>query len=101
MSLLIIQIAIGAYAFLQIRDTEDLKASVKQVVEKSFNKYNETKIAKEEFDFLQSFVSNLIKSSKLRIQVLFLHVISKPSSFLHSFLFKKLGQLQNVRLIID
>lgn len=48
--------AIAAYAFLQVGDTQDLKASVKQVIEKSFNNYNESKTIQEEFDFMQSFV---------------------------------------------
>ncbi|RZC43280.1 CD63 antigen, partial [Asbolus verrucosus] len=56
LTLLIIQIAIGAYAFLQVGDTVDLKASVKQVVQKSFIQYNTSKSAQEEFDFLQTFL---------------------------------------------
>ena len=54
------QIAIGAYAFLQVGDTADLKSSVTQVVEKSFNQYNSSKSIQEEFDFLQTFVSGAL-----------------------------------------
>lgn len=57
LTLLIVQVAIGAYAFLQVGDTQDLKSSFKQIVERKFNEYNTTKIDQEEFDFLQSFVS--------------------------------------------
>nr|CAH7737083.1 unnamed protein product [Callosobruchus chinensis] len=46
LTLLIIQVAIGVYAFLMVGDTQDLKTSVKQLVEKTFNDYNNTKIAK-------------------------------------------------------
>ncbi|CAH2006707.1 unnamed protein product, partial [Acanthoscelides obtectus] len=56
LTLLIIQVAIGVYAFLMVGDTQDLKTSVKQLVEKTFNDYNNTKIAKEEFDVLQQFL---------------------------------------------
>ncbi|EFA09730.1 leukocyte surface antigen CD53-like [Tribolium castaneum] len=56
LTLLIIQIAIGAYAFLQVGDTADMKASVTQMVEKSFNQYNTSKSAQAEFDFLQNFL---------------------------------------------
>ncbi|CAG9822009.1 unnamed protein product [Phaedon cochleariae] len=56
LTLLIVQVAIGAYAFLIIGETQDLRLSVRQVVEKSYNQYNETQIAKEEFDFLQAFL---------------------------------------------
>lgn len=57
LTLLIIQVAIGAYAFLMVGDTQDLKISVKQIVEKSFNEYNDNKVDKDEFNFLQEFVS--------------------------------------------
>ncbi|KAJ8968159.1 hypothetical protein NQ314_002416 [Rhamnusium bicolor] len=57
LTLLIVQVAIGSYAFLQVGDTQDLRASVKQVVEKSFLEYNNTEAVKEEFNFLQVFVS--------------------------------------------
>ncbi|KAG5875666.1 hypothetical protein JTB14_021836 [Gonioctena quinquepunctata] len=56
LTLLIVQVAIGAYAFLVVGDTQDLRSSVRQIVEKSFNQYNDTKIAREEFDFLQTFL---------------------------------------------
>ncbi|VEN54659.1 unnamed protein product, partial [Callosobruchus maculatus] len=56
LTLLIIQVAIGVYAFLMVGDTQDLKTSVKQLVEKTFNDYNNTKVAKEEFDVLQEFL---------------------------------------------
>lgn len=56
LTLLIVQIAIAAYAFLQVGDTADLRSSVTQVVDKSFNQYNSSKAVQEEFDFLQSFV---------------------------------------------
>lgn len=57
LTLLIVQVAIAAYAFLQIGDTQDLKSSVKQAIQKSFNSYNESKTVQEEFNFMQSFVS--------------------------------------------
>ncbi|KAH0816306.1 hypothetical protein GEV33_006485 [Tenebrio molitor] len=56
LTLLIVQIAIAAYAFLQVGDTADLRSSVTQVVDKSFNQYNSSKAVQEEFDFLQSFL---------------------------------------------
>ncbi|KAJ8944205.1 hypothetical protein NQ318_014567 [Aromia moschata] len=56
LTLLIVQVAIGAYAFLQVGDTQDLRASVKQVVERSFLEYNTTESVREEFDFLQVFL---------------------------------------------
>ncbi|KAJ8917823.1 hypothetical protein NQ315_010732, partial [Exocentrus adspersus] len=56
LTLLIVQVAIGAYAFLQVGDTQDLRSSVKQVIEKSFKEYNTSKPMQEEFDFLQTFL---------------------------------------------
>lgn len=61
LTLLIVQVAIGAYSFLVVGDTKDLRYSVEQVVEKTFREYNVTQIAKEEFDMLQTFVSRKIK----------------------------------------
>lgn len=56
--------AIGAYAFLVVGDTKDLRHSVEQVVEKSFRDYNDTEVVREEFDMLQVFVSKNCKPAK-------------------------------------
>nr|XP_023029840.1 leukocyte surface antigen CD53-like [Leptinotarsa decemlineata] len=56
LTLLIIQVAIGAFAFLLVGDTQDLRESVRQVVKNSFDDYNNTKLVKDEFDFLQTFL---------------------------------------------
>ncbi|XP_018567936.1 leukocyte surface antigen CD53-like [Anoplophora glabripennis] len=56
LTLLIIQVAVGAYAFLQVGDAQDLRSSVRQVVEKEFLQYNTSKTSQQEFDFLQEFL---------------------------------------------
>lgn len=57
MTLLIIQVAIGVYAFIQKDESDDLKASVRQLVQDAFNRYNESTTSEEELNFLQSYVS--------------------------------------------
>ncbi|KAJ8975794.1 hypothetical protein NQ317_005176 [Molorchus minor] len=49
-------VAIGAYAFLQVGDTQDLRASVQQAINKTFNDYNLTETSREEFNFLQTYL---------------------------------------------
>lgn len=65
LTLLIIQVAIGVYAFIQKDETDDLKASVRQLVQDAFNQYNTSKRSEEELNFLQNYVSACKKNAVL------------------------------------
>lgn len=51
--LFILQVAIGVFAYLQIKDEDQFKSLVRNGLQTTFNKYNTDPTAKEEFDLIQ------------------------------------------------
>lgn len=55
--LLIIQICIGTYDFIALKDVKSVQKEVKENVQEMFDNYNATTNAREEMDNLQQLVS--------------------------------------------
>jgi len=56
LSLFIIQVAIGVFAFLQVKDTNDYKGELEKGLKKAFDHYDQNKETREAVDVTQHFL---------------------------------------------
>lgn len=57
LSIFIIQVAIGVFAFLQVKDSQDYKGELGKGLRKAFDRYGQNTDSTEAVDATQTFVS--------------------------------------------